>query len=288
MTTVPPLPEHDPTPVPDFAARLRLDGRRFVVLGGGYGTGRQACHALSSLGATIVVVDIVEARARHVAEEVGGTAGIGDATVRDDMERLFAEAEVHLGGIDGVVDVIGLAEWGAIVDMPDEQWNAQHDITLRHVFLAVQIGGRAMAAGSGGTMVFVSSVSGLFSSANHAAYGAGKAGLLALVQSAAEELGPRGIRVNAVVPGSVATPRIEALRAAGVIAPWQDSPSPVGPPAETSDVAAAILFLSSPMSKNISGHALVIDGGQSVRTPFQTAKANVTTQVPPSGRDEPR
>ena len=262
----------DSSPVPDVAARLRLDGRRFVVLGGGYGTGRQSCHALASLGAGVVVVDVDGDRARRVAGEIDGVAAIGDASDRGDMTRLFSEAEERLGGIDGVVDVIGAAEWGGILYTGDDRWARQHDITLRHVFLALQLGGAAMAGGSGGTMVFVSSVSGLLSSANHAAYGAGKAGLLSLVKSAAEEFGPLGIRVNAVVPGSVSTPRVVAMRAAGLIRPWEEDPSPVGPPAETADIAAAIVFLSSELSAQITGHGLVVDGGRSICTPFHRVK----------------
>ncbi|HLN18518.1 MAG TPA: SDR family oxidoreductase [Acidimicrobiales bacterium] len=274
-----PLPAHDDTPVPDFASFLRLDGRRFVVLGGGYGMGRQAAHALAQQGARLFVVDVVEDRARHVAGEIGGVAGSGDATRRDEVERLFAEATESLGGLDGLVDVIGLAEWGSVLDLDEATWDAQLDITLRHAFFSLQAGARAMVAGSGGTMVFVSSVSGLFSSASHAAYGAGKAGLLSLVRSAAEELGPEGLRINAVVPGSVSTPRIVALREAGLLAPWEKHPSPIGPPAETADIAAAILFLSCDLSRNVTGQALVVDGGQSIRTPFQAARSNTTTRL---------
>lgn len=264
----------DTSPVPDVVGRLRMDGRRFVVLGGGYGMGRQAAHQLASLGAGVYVADVEGARARHVAEEIGpaAAAGTGDASDRHAMIRLFAEAGGFLGGVDGVVDVIGVAEWGGVLELSDDTWARQQDVTLRHAFLALQLGGAAMAAASGGTFVFVSSVSGLFSSANHAAYGVGKAGLLSLVKSAAEELGPLGIRVNAVVPGSVATPRVEAMRAAGLVAPWQDNPSPIGPPAETADVAAAIVFLSSDLSAQITGQGLVVDGGRSICTPFPGAR----------------
>jgi len=264
----------DTSPVPDIAARLRLDGRRFVVLGGGYGMGRQSCHALASLGARVFVVDIDEERARQVAGEIGPVAGAGagDAADRADMTRLFGEAQTFLDGIDGVVDVIGMAEWGGILETTDDRWARQQDITVRHAFLALQLGGAAMARGSGGSLVFVSSVSGLFSSANHAAYGAGKAALLSLVKSAAEELGPLGIRVNAVVPGSVATPRVVAMRAAGLIRPWEEDPSPIGPPAETADIAAAVVFLSSDLSVQITGQGLVVDGGLSICTPFRRVK----------------
>jgi NAD(P)-dependent dehydrogenase (short-subunit alcohol dehydrogenase family) len=264
----------DTSPVPDVAGRLRMDGRRFVVLGGGYGTGRQAAHQLASLGAGVFVVDVDGDRARRVAAEIGpaAAAGAGDATDRGQMAGLFAEAGAFLGGVDGVVDVIGVAEWGGVLELSDETWARQHDITLRHAFLALQLGGAAMVAAGGGTAVFVASVSGLVSSANHAAYGAGKAGLLSLVRSAAEELGPLGVRVNAVVPGSVATPRVQAMREAGLVAPWQDNPSPIGPPAGTADIAAAVVFLSSDLASQITGQGLVVDGGRSIATPFPGAR----------------
>jgi len=262
----------DRTPVPDLATRLRLDGRRFLVLGGGYGMGRQACHALASLGAAVFVADIDEDRANHVAQEIGSRAGAGDARDQGDMRRLFSEAEVFLGGLDGLVDVIGVAEWGSILEIDDDTWARQQEITVHHAFLALQLAGATMSRGTGGTMVFVSSVSGLFSAANHAAYGAGKAALLSLVKSAAEELGPRRIRVNAVVPGSVSTPRVIAMREAGLLRPWQENPSPLGPPADTSDIAAAIAFLSSDLSAQITGQGLVVDGGYSIRSPFQAAR----------------
>lgn len=260
----------DASPVPDVATRLRLDGRRFLVLGGGYGMGRQTCHALASLGATVFVADIDRERAVHVAGEIGSRAGVGDARDQGEMRRLFGEAEAYLGGLDGLVDVIGVAEWGNILEIDDETWYRQHEITVHHAFLAVQLAGAAMCRGNGGTMVFVSSVSGQFSAANHAAYGAGKAALLSLVKSAAEELGPRRIRVNAVVPGSVSTPRVIAMREAGLIRPWEENPSPLGPPADPSDIAAAIAFLSSDLSLQITGQGLVVDGGYSIRSPFRS------------------
>lgn len=256
----------DRTPVPDYAARLRLDGRRVLVLGGGQGIGRQAAHAVAGVGGAVLVADLDEARASQVGGEVGGAWGVGDVTRRTDVARLFGEAVASLGGLDGLVDVVGLAEFGCIADIDEALWDRQHDIVLRHVFLAMQYGARAML--DGGTMVFVSSVSGQLSAANHAAYGAGKAGVLPLVRSAAEELAPAGIRVNAVVPGSVATPRSEALRAAGAIQPWQEDQDPLGLPAATADVAAVILFLASALSQHMTGQSLVLDGGRTIRHPF--------------------
>src|SRR5581483_2007372 len=133
----------DDTPVPDYPARLRLDGRRIIVLGAGQGIGRQTTHALASVGARTFCVDVDPDLAADVAGEVDGVAGVGDATNRADAQRLFDEARDVLGGLDGVVDIIGMARYQLLVDLDDEEWDWNFDIVLRHAFLAAQIGGRA-------------------------------------------------------------------------------------------------------------------------------------------------
>src|SRR6476660_3340077 len=148
----------DDSPVPDYANRLRLDDRRFVVIGAGQGIGRQTAHALAANGARLVCVDVDPGLAEDIAEEVGGTPWAGDATKREDVERMFDDAAGVLGGVDGLVDIT------------DEEWNWHFDMSIRHAFLAMQYGAKAMA-GHPGVMVFVASVSGITSAPRHAAYG---------------------------------------------------------------------------------------------------------------------
>ena len=129
------------------------------------------------------------------------------------------------------------------------------------------------AGGSGDAqdraIVVVASVSGMFSSAGHAAYGAAKAGLLSLVRSMAEEWWPLGVRVNAVVPGAVRTPRIEAA--------WEDGTIPRPQPevldrmSLPEDIAGSALFLCSALARRVTGQALVVDGGQTSRFPYELA-----------------
>ena len=111
------------------------------------------------------------------------------------------------------------------------------------------------------------SVSGVFSAANHGAYGAAKAGLLALVRTAAEEWWPHEIRVNAVVPGAVRTPRIEAAWADGSIP--RPSAETEGRMASPDDIAHAAVFLVSDLARRITGQTLVVDGGTSTRFPYR-------------------
>ena len=188
--------EPDRSPVPDYQGLLRLGGRGFVVLGAGQGIGRQAAHALAGAGARVACVDLEADRAVAVAAEIDGVALTGDMTDRDQAERVLTDAAERLGGLYGVVDIIGMAQFSALLDVSDDEWAWHFDIVLRHAYLAVQLGGRLLA--DGGVMVFVASVSGLTSAPRHAAYGAAKAGLMSLVRTAAVELGPAGVRVNAV------------------------------------------------------------------------------------------
>jgi NAD(P)-dependent dehydrogenase (short-subunit alcohol dehydrogenase family) len=252
-------------PTPDYGNLLRLDGRGFAVLGAGNGMGRQTAIALASQGARVLCVDIDRGRAEQVAAEVGGLAHAADVTRSDDVAGVVEAAERELGRLDGVADVIGLHVIGALVDLSDDDWDFCHDICVRQAFHVVRHAGRALAARGGGTLVFVSSVSGLTSSPYTGAYGAAKAGLTSLVKTAAIELRDREVRVNAVAPGVIATPRTSqrAGRAATELA--TGSLSALGAP---SDIAAAILFLCSDLSRYITGQTLVVDGGATVTFPF--------------------
>lgn len=260
----------DQSPVPDFLSRLRVDGRTFVVAGAGVGMGRMTSHALAQAGArTVVCVDVDADRAAEIAAEIGacGVPWVGDVTTRDGAARLAADAEAIDGRIDGLVDIVGMAKWESILDMTDETFDWEIDVNLRHAFLLSQEIGRRMAAKGSGTMVFIASVSGLTAAPMHAAYGAAKAGLMAWVQTLAIELGPHGIRANAVAPGTILSPRMDAVftdeqRAANA------GNAPLGKMGSTADIAAAALFLSSDLSSYVTGRTLVVDGGVDSKFPY--------------------
>jgi NAD(P)-dependent dehydrogenase (short-subunit alcohol dehydrogenase family) len=126
----------DETSVPDYPALLRLEDRVFVVIGAGQGIGRQTTHALAAAGARTLCVDIDTELAEEVAAEVAGIPWVGDASSRDDVARLFADAGASLGRIHGVVDIVGMATRYDLLDLDDETWDWQFDIVLRHAMLA--------------------------------------------------------------------------------------------------------------------------------------------------------
>ena len=250
------------TDVVSYLDPLRLNGRGFVVLGAGQGIGRQTCHALSQAGGRVLCVDRDIELAVAVAEETGGAPWQADVTVRTDIEATFAKAKELFGrSLSGLVDIVGIADVRPLADMDDAGWNRNFDVVLRHAYLAIQAGSHTMT--NGGSMVFVSSMSGTVSVQNQAAYGVAKAALNHLVHCAAHELGPRNIRVNAVAPGFVRTPRLLAALDESF---WTTLSGhiPLRRPAEPSDIAKAILFLASDMSTCITGTVVPIDGGTSV------------------------
>lgn len=242
---------------------IRLDGRGFVVLGAGQGIGEQVVHALSQCGARLLCVDNNEERGLEVAASVGGFAFVADITKRAEVERVFQEAAKFFGGrVDGIVDVVGMPLGGGLAQMDDNEWQRQFDLVIIHAWFALQFGPPLMA--QGGSVVFVGSMAGTVArSGSLLAYGAAKAALHHLVKGAAQELAVRGIRVNAVAPGLTRTPRLDIANAQSF---WdeQSAQIPLGRPASTSDIAAGVLFLASPMSAHVTGTILAIDGGASL------------------------
>ena len=257
----------DDSPVPAYPELLRLDGRGFVVVGAGQGIGRQTTHALAACGARVFCIDNQEELANEIAAEVDGIAWTADARKREDVIAAVEAARRELGRIDGLVDIVGMARYREALETTDEDWDWSFDMVLRHAFLFSQLAGKAMSEDGGGVMVFVASVSGITGAPRHAAYGAAKAGLMAWVRSVAVELGPSGIRVNAVAPGVVLTPRV-----AGYLdersRELQRENAPLRRVAVPSDIASAILFLASDLSSYVTGQTLVVDGGVAAKFPY--------------------
>ena len=235
--------------------------------------GRATALLLGRLGARLVVLDEVAERAEAVAAEVRASGARAEPLVADVTSRAVAEAAVaeavrKLGALDALVNVVGGASWAPLLALDDATWERDFRVNLEQHWWVACAAARGMSGGGrGGSIVAVASVSGFFSAAGHGAYGAAKAGLVALVRTMAEEWWAHGIRANAVVPGAVRTPRIEAAWQSGAIRrPAADVVERMALP---EDVAGAIAFLSSELARRITGQTLVIDGGVTTRFPFR-------------------
>jgi len=257
-----------------------LEGKRIVVLGGGQGMGEATVRLISSLGAEVAVVDLEMERAERVVADVtaaGARALPFSVDVLDDeaLAAAIGKIDKALGPLDGMATVIGMAGWAPLIDMTPEVWDHDHRRNLRYFFLAArEVARRLLERRAPGSIVGVASVDGIRSAANHASYGAAKAGLINLVKTMAVEWSGSGIRVNLVAPGGIVTPRIPHMgdeaeaRMAGLV--------PMKRRGTVQDIAKAITIFLSDLTPYVTGQTLAVDGGFEAANIFSnTSGANV-------------
>lgn len=245
-----------------------LSGSTALVVGAGPGIGLETARLLAALGARVGVVDIDPERAKRACAELPGPghhAFVADVRRRADVTAMAAEAAAELGGIDVLVNVVGIGGPPATVaTMAEEAWSELLDLNLNHHFLVARALLPGMIERRRGSIVAISSINATMSSPLRAAYGVAKAGLDSLVRSIAIEGAPYGVRANSVRPGSVLTPRRQHL-AEGELGELYRQEIPLGRVADPIDVANAVVFLASDLARHITGAHLVIDGGSTIR-----------------------
>jgi NAD(P)-dependent dehydrogenase (short-subunit alcohol dehydrogenase family) len=248
---------------------LGLEGKHAFVAGVGAGIGSACVRTLAAAGASVTCFDIDPAVADDAARPVGarGLALAGDARRLDDVQAALDAAIVALGPVHIAVDVIGEARWGRTIELDDTAWDESFDLVLRHFFNLARVAGRHMAGHSTGVIVAIASVSGMRSAPRHGPYGAAKAGLMSLVRTLAVELARDHVRVNAVAPGAVLTPRVDALMTDERRAESAAS-IPLGRLATPDDIAHAVAFLASDLASYITGQTIVVDGGATAQFPL--------------------
>jgi 3-oxoacyl-[acyl-carrier protein] reductase len=227
--------------------------------------GESSAMFLARAGCDVALVDVVPDRADAVGANiktlgVGSVAVIGDVLDDEQLPRIVAEAEAKLGGLDVMVSIVGAAVWGSLLETTAEIWDQQMRLNLRYFFLvAKEVAQSLIRRGQPGAIVGIASVDGQRASPMRGAYGAAKAGLISLVQTMAVEWAPHAIRVNAIAPGHIVTPRLydTPQRAEGYAA----SLLPMGRRGTPDDIGRAALFMASDMARYITGTTLDVDGG---------------------------
>ncbi len=252
---------------------LDLSGKSAVVTGAGRGIGAAIARRFAQAGASVVVnfrtsADGASEVARAIREAGGEAVAMqADVTRRDEVERLVAGAVDAHGRLDVLVNNAGIYPVSPLLEMPEGEWDAVVDANLKSVHLSTQAAAaRMIQLGGGGAVVNVASIEGHAPAPLHAHYDAAKAGVIMHTRSAAQELGPHGIRVNAVSPGLIRAEGIEDAWPEGV-ARWLEA-APLGRMGEAVEVADACLFLASPAAAWITGAVLPVDGGVLARPVF--------------------
>jgi 3-oxoacyl-[acyl-carrier protein] reductase len=228
-----------------------------VVIGAASGIGWATAQALAGQGDRVIVADRNADGAQARAAELGEphSAATVDVTDEDLVQRLFEET----GQVDVVVNCAGFSNVGLITDMPVDQFRDVIDVCLTGAFIVAKHAGRNLRPG--GALVSISSLNGRQPAAGMSAYCAAKAGLSMLTQVAALELGPRGIRVNAVAPGFVHTPlTAPAAAVPGVVEEYLENTA-LGRAGTPEDIANAVLYLCSPAASWLTGEVLDLNGG---------------------------
>ncbi|MEM9146790.1 MAG: SDR family oxidoreductase [Pseudomonadota bacterium] len=243
-------------------------GRRVLVTAGAGGIGRAIAKAFHAAGAAVWVCDVqAEGLASLAPEMVGSAVDVADES---DMATLFAEIQERWGGLDTLIANAGIAGPTARVeDVTLEDWRRCVSVNLEGAFLAAKHTAPMMKAQRGGAMILTSSTAGLFGYPNRAPYSAAKWGVIGLMKTLAMELGPFGIRANAICPGAVEGDRMEGVLAREAVAKGTTrdalyagyaSGSSMRTWVTAEDVAAVAVFLASPSARHVSGQAIAIDG----------------------------
>jgi NAD(P)-dependent dehydrogenase (short-subunit alcohol dehydrogenase family) len=240
------------------ASDLGLGGKSAVITGGANGIGFAAARLLAAHGASVWIFDLERENPAEAARKIGAQWRAVDVTHRETLDAAFAVA----GAPNILIVNAGVASEAEFCEHSQTEWDRILAVNLSGAFHSMQAAARLMKPRQTGSIVLTASTNSYDGEARLAAYNASKAGLLGLVHTAANELGPYQIRVNAVCPGLIRTRLTEAHFANPEILRNYFRHIPLGRGGEADEVAQAIVFLASRNASYITGATLFVDGGQ--------------------------
>jgi 3-oxoacyl-[acyl-carrier protein] reductase len=238
-----------------------LSGQKALVTGASGGIGGAIARALHAQGATVMLAGTREAALQALAAELGERTHTftADLAQPDEPERLVRETEAALGGLDILVSNAGVTRDGLAMRMRDEDWQAVLDINLTAGFRLIRAALRGMLRRRHGRIISVTSLVGVAGNPGQANYAASKAGIIGMTKSIAAEVATRGITVNCIAPGFIATAMTDRLtdeqRARGAAA------IPVGRFGTPEEVAGAAVYLASTEAAYVTGQTIHVNGG---------------------------
>jgi NAD(P)-dependent dehydrogenase (short-subunit alcohol dehydrogenase family) len=251
----------------------RLAGKVAIVTGAGsrgpgVGNGKATAILFAREGARVLCVDAVADRAEETVAAIRSEGGeavaqAADVTRADACAAMVAAAVDRWGGLDILHNNVGIESRKDLLETTEEEWDQVLAVDLKSMFLATRAAVPALAARGGGAVVCVSSVAGLRGH-GRTAYAAAKAGVLGFVRSVAVQLGPRGIRVNAIAPGTVWTPMVESLGPEA--RERRRRATPLATEGTGWDVGWGAVYLASEEARWVTGQVLVIDAGLTATT----------------------
>lgn len=253
--------------IPDLSRLFRLDGRRAVVVGGGSGIGQAAALALAAHGAEVIVADRDEGAmaATVAAGEAAGTGRAGGSLTAYRLDVLadgaIERAVTDLGAVDVLAVTPAVNVRKRLLDYTREEFDRVVDLNLGAAFELTRAFGRGMAQRGRGSIIGFSSIRSLTTEPGQGVYAMTKAGLVMLLRHLAVDLGPHGVRVNAVAPGVVDTPLTAPIKAQpDWYAAYADK-AILGRWGRPDELAGAVVYLASDASSYVTGSVMFVDGG---------------------------
>jgi 3-oxoacyl-[acyl-carrier protein] reductase len=238
-----------------------LTGRVAVVTGGGSGIGRGIARGLATFGASVVIWERDPDTCAAGAAEVGGLGIAVDVRDGDEVDAALGRTVAEVGVVGILVNNAGGVFAAPLLETTEKGWDALYRANLKHVMLCTQRVAREMvAAGTPGSIISVTSIEGVRAAPRYAAYAAAKAGVINFTRTAALELAPHGIRVNALAPDITLTEGLAAVAPAGSEERFGHV-VPLGRPGRVDEMAGAAVFLASDLSSYLTGETLHVDGG---------------------------
>lgn len=247
----------------NYEKLFRLDERVAVVIGAGSGIGQAAAKGLAAHGALVVCADARPESAQQTATEIGANAEgrTVDVTETESVRQLFEAVKRERGRLDVAVTTPAINVRKPILDYADEEFDRVIEVSLKGTFRVLREAGRLMTEQGSGSIIAFSSIRSVVVEPGQGIYAATKAGIVQMVRALAAELGPRGVRVNAIAPGVVDTPLTrpikerpdwyQAYAAKSVLNRW----------ARADELAGPVVYLASDAASYVTGSVIFVDGG---------------------------
>ena len=242
-------------------ASAMLTDRVAVVTGGGAGIGRGIVLGLAAFGAKVAVWERDGDLAAQVAADVGGLGVTTDVRRADEVDHALQRTVAELGQVGILVNNAGGVFSSPVLETSENGWDALHRANLSHVMLCTQRVARTMVeARAGGSIISVTSIEGTRAAPGYAAYAAAKAGVISFTKTAALELAPHRIRVNALAPDITLTEGLLAVAPPGAAEHFGQT-IPLGRPGHVEEMAGAAVFLAGDLASYVTGQTIHVDGG---------------------------
>lgn len=240
---------------------ILLTGQVAVVTGGGAGIGRAVAAGLAAFGASVAVWERDRQTCSAAAESTGALGIVTDVRDGEQVDAALSRTSAELGRVSILVNNAGGVFASPLLETTENGWDALYKSNLRHVLLCTQrVARELVAAELPGSIINLTSIEGVRAAPGYAAYAAAKAGVINYTQTAAFELAPYGIRVNAVAPDLTVTEGLLKLAPDG-LPPGIGAAVPLGRAGNVDEIASTAVFLASTMSSYITGQTIHVDGG---------------------------